>query len=72
MPTVTTAGAFVGRDTELAILAKRVTEVTGGNGGSVLVEGEPGIGKSALVRTALAEAATVGCQVYWGARDELG
>ncbi len=72
MPTVTTAGAFVGRDTELAILAKRVTEVTGGNGGSVLVEGEPGIGKSALVRTALAEAATVGCQVYWGAGDELG
>ena len=38
----------------------------------MLIEGEPGIGKSALVRVALAEAPEAGCQVFWGAGDELG
>jgi DNA-binding CsgD family transcriptional regulator len=38
----------------------------------VLIEGEPGIGKSTLVRAALAGAADAGCQVFWGAGDELG
>jgi len=38
----------------------------------VLIEGEPGIGKSALVRAAVAKASEVGCQVFWGAGDELG
>ena len=69
---MTTAGALVGRDTELAMLARLVTDVAGGDGGSVLIEGEPGIGKSALVSTALAEAPAAGCQVFWGAGDELG
>jgi DNA-binding CsgD family transcriptional regulator/tetratricopeptide (TPR) repeat protein len=69
---VTTADALVGRDTELATLARLVTEVAGGNGGSVLIEGEPGIGKSTLVRAALAGAAAARCRVFWGAGDELG
>ncbi len=72
MPTATLAGALVGRDSETALLVTLVTEVAGGRGGSVLIEGEPGIGKSALVRAALAEAAEAGCQVFWGAGDELG
>jgi DNA-binding CsgD family transcriptional regulator len=72
VPTVTQAGALVGRDTELALLAGLVREVAAGRGGSVLIEGEPGIGKSALVRAALAEAAEAGCVVFWGAGDELG
>jgi DNA-binding CsgD family transcriptional regulator len=38
----------------------------------VLIEGEPGIGKSALVRAAVAKAPEAGCQVFWGAGDELG
>ena len=54
------------------MLVRLITEVAGGHGGSVLIEGEPGIGKSALVRAALAEAADVGCEVFWGAGDELG
>src|ERR1022692_4812774 len=54
------------------MLVRWVTDVAGGRGGSVLIEGEPGIGKSALVRAALAEAADAGCQVFWGAGDELG
>ena len=72
MPILTLAGALVGRDSEMAMLARLITEVAAGRGGSVLIEGEPGIGKSALVRAALAAAADNGCQVFWGAGDELG
>jgi tetratricopeptide (TPR) repeat protein len=72
LPPVTLAGALVGRDSEMALLTGLVKEVAGGRGGSVLIEGEPGIGKSALVRAAVAEAAEAGCQVFWGAGDELG
>jgi DNA-binding CsgD family transcriptional regulator len=72
MPPVTPAGALVGRDRELALLVDLVREVGAGRGGAVLIEGEPGIGKSALVRAALAEAAETNCQVFWGAGDELG
>jgi DNA-binding CsgD family transcriptional regulator len=71
MRAVSLAGALVGRDSELATLARLVKDAAAGRGGSVLVEGEPGIGKSSLVREALAEAADVGCQVFWGAGDEL-
>ena len=72
MHPVSPAGALVGRDSEMALLTGLVKEVTQGRGSSVLIEGEPGIGKSALVRTAVAEAPTAGCQVFWGAGDELG
>ena len=72
MPTATLAGALIGRDSELAMLGRFVTEVAGGQGGSVLIEGEPGIGKSSLVRAALTKAANAGCEVFWGAGDELG
>src|SRR5262249_6378913 len=47
-------------------------ELAGGRGNVVLIEGEPGIGKSALVRAALAEASGLGCEVFWGRVDELG
>jgi DNA-binding NarL/FixJ family response regulator len=72
VPTVTTAGTLVGRDIELATLVRHVTDVAGGNGGSLLIEGEPGIGKSTLVRSAVVKAGAAGCQVFWGAGDELG
>jgi DNA-binding CsgD family transcriptional regulator len=71
MRAVSLAGALVGRDSELATLARLVKETAAGRGGSVLVEGEPGIGKSSLVREVLTEAADVGCQVFWGVGDEL-
>ncbi|GAB3157994.1 LuxR family transcriptional regulator [Amycolatopsis stemonae] len=66
------AELLVGRDGELSRLADWVRDVAGGRGRAVLVDGEPGIGKSALVRAGCAIAADAGCQVYWGAGDELG
>jgi len=69
---VAPAVSLVGRGSELALLVGLVKQVARGYGGVVLVEGEPGIGKSALVRTAMAQAPESGCQVFWGAGDELG
>src|SRR6266571_6062874 len=72
MQRVTLAGALVGRDNEMTLLTGLIKELARGHGNSVLIEGEPGIGKSALVRAAVAEAPEAGCQVFWGAGDELG
>jgi DNA-binding CsgD family transcriptional regulator/tetratricopeptide (TPR) repeat protein len=71
MHPVTPAGSLVGRDSEMALLTGLMKEAARGRGGSVLIEGEPGIGKSALVRAAVAQAPEIGCQVFWGAGDEL-
>jgi DNA-binding CsgD family transcriptional regulator/tetratricopeptide (TPR) repeat protein len=72
MHPVTPVGALVGRDSEMALLTGLIKELARGRGGSILIEGEPGIGKSALVRAAVAEAPAAGCEVFWGAGDELG
>jgi DNA-binding CsgD family transcriptional regulator len=72
MAAVTLAGTLIGRDSELAMLGSLVKEAAAGRGSSVLIEGEPGIGKSTLMRAALAAAGDLGCQVFWGAGDELG
>ena len=71
-PPQAAASSLVGRDRELGALVKLVRNVAAGQGGSLLIEGEPGIGKSALVGTALATDVDADCQVFWGAGDELG
>src|SRR5579859_1596101 len=72
MHSLTPAGALVGRHSEMVLLTGLIKDVARGRGGSLLIEGEPGIGKSALVRAAVAEAPEAGCEVFWGAGDELG
>src|ERR1700723_1430048 len=85
MHPVTPAGVLAGRDDELALLDGLLRDLAQGSGNAVLIEGEPGIGKTALVRAALATAAhnlqahpgahhglAGGCEVFWGAGDELG
>jgi DNA-binding CsgD family transcriptional regulator len=62
---------LVGRGVEEGQLRELVREVAAGVGGSVVVEGEPGIGKSSLVSAGLAEAAGLGCRVLRGAADEF-
>ncbi|WP_329138355.1 AAA family ATPase [Streptomyces sp. NBC_01476] len=72
MVQVPVAGGFVERAAELVVLRRAVADAAGGRGGMVLVEGEPGIGKSALVTAGLAGAEAAGCQVLLGACDEWG
>ncbi|HEV7652643.1 MAG TPA: AAA family ATPase [Actinophytocola sp.] len=69
MPAQTT---LVGREAELARLTGWVDDAVSGTGRAVFVEGEPGIGKSSLVRAACSLAEQRGCRVYWAAADELG
>jgi DNA-binding CsgD family transcriptional regulator len=72
MSPVTAAAVLVGRDNELALLDGLLREAARGRGAAVLIEGEPGIGKSALVHAAVSAAPDAGCQTFWGAGDELG
>jgi tetratricopeptide (TPR) repeat protein len=62
------ASGLIGRETELALLADLVRQATAGRGNTLLLEGEPGIGKSALVHQALAGSS---CPVFWATCDEL-
>jgi DNA-binding CsgD family transcriptional regulator/tetratricopeptide (TPR) repeat protein len=71
MHPVTSAGPLTGRADELALLDGYLRDLTRGNGATVLIEGEPGIGKTTLVRTALAATPTGSHQVFWGTGDEL-
>ncbi|GLY83540.1 helix-turn-helix transcriptional regulator [Actinoallomurus iriomotensis] len=63
---------LVGRDDELDLLSRLLGEVMGGAGRSVWIEGEPGIGKSALLESFLAEAARRGCAVRSATAEEFG
>ncbi|GAA3434762.1 BTAD domain-containing putative transcriptional regulator [Kutzneria kofuensis] len=65
------ARAFVARDHELSVLREAVRTVAGGKGGVLLVEGEPGIGKSELLTTGMAACEDAAVQLVWGAGDEL-
>jgi DNA-binding CsgD family transcriptional regulator len=79
MHPVTPAGMLAGRANEMALLGGLFVDLARGGGNAVLIEGEPGIGKTSLVRSVLATAAQTarngqqaGCQEFWGAGDELG
>ncbi|HYY88407.1 MAG TPA: AAA family ATPase, partial [Chloroflexota bacterium] len=62
---------IVGRDAEVSALAALVSEAATGQGGAVWIEGEPGIGKSALVEVVGHHARASGFTVLRGAADEL-
>src|SRR5918999_566122 len=64
------ATALVGRDAELARLVEWVEDLVSGTGRAILIEGQPGIGKSSLARAAAAAAERRGCRVYRAAADE--
>ncbi|MFV2095957.1 AAA family ATPase [Micromonospora sp. LOL_014] len=73
--TATTArsggAAFVGRDAELCNLRRATAEAALGRGRSVLVSGAPGLGKSALLATAMSAAAPGHYRVGWAVGDEV-
>jgi len=61
-----------GREDDVAYLRVLLRAVSQGAGGAVWIDGEPGIGKTELLTLAFADAAESGCQLAWGAADELG
>jgi DNA-binding CsgD family transcriptional regulator/tetratricopeptide (TPR) repeat protein len=63
--------AFVGRDEELAAYSELLDRVLQGRGHVLLTDGEPGIGKSALLRAQLRLARSYGCTVLAGHADDL-
>jgi DNA-binding CsgD family transcriptional regulator/tetratricopeptide (TPR) repeat protein len=58
------------RDEQLAVLAAANEEAAAGRGCVVLLEGEPGIGKTALITRAAADVAG-STRVLWGSCDDL-
>src|SRR4051812_4041108 len=64
--------ALVGRDAELARLIGWTDDLGSGSGHAVLIEGEPGIGKSFLANATIEAAALRGFQTFWAEGDELG
>lgn len=61
---------FVGRETQLNLLKLRLTEVRDGRARTVLVGGEPGVGKSRLLSEFARQARADGAQVLSGACEE--
>lgn len=57
---------FVGREKELAALRARLTAALDGHGGLVLVGGEPGVGKTTLVKQLIREAEQRGAFTVFG------
>ncbi len=62
---------WVDRSGELAILREGVEALRRDEGAVFWVEGEPGIGKSALVAEALAGVSGLGWDIGWGMADQL-
>lgn len=65
------APALLERQAELDAIATAVSATAHGSGGLVLVEGEPGIGKSSLVSSAIASARDQGLAVLSASANEL-
>ncbi|MFC0548782.1 helix-turn-helix transcriptional regulator [Kutzneria chonburiensis] len=62
---------LVGRAAELDLFRALLRDLVAGRGRSLLIEGEPGIGKSSLVTAGFGLAATLGCRVLLAGADEL-
>ncbi|MFZ6028481.1 MAG: AAA family ATPase [Chloroflexota bacterium] len=62
---------LVGRDEERSVLLALLQVVYDGRGGLLLVEGEPGVGKTRLMHELAQDAQWRGMQVCWGRGQEL-
>jgi len=58
---------FVGRERELGLLERRLADAGASDGGLVLVDGEPGMGKTALGHELTRRARAAGLVTCWGA-----
>lgn len=64
------APPFVGREKELAALARHLRDACAGRGSVALITGEPGIGKSRLAEELAESARACGIAVHWGLCEE--
>ncbi|MFD0594276.1 ATP-binding protein [Catellatospora coxensis] len=62
---------FVGRQAETARLHALARQAAGGHGVAVLVEGEPGIGKTSLLDRVATDCAGLGLRLLTGAAEDL-
>ncbi len=58
------AAPFVGRSKEYGLLTKLIAGLAAGGGNTVLIEGEPGIGKSRLIREIVRHTETLGLPAF--------
>ena len=65
------AAPFVGREQELATLLRRLEDIGSGEGGVVVISGEPGIGKTRLLREVSEHAEARGVLVLVGHAYEM-
>lgn len=63
--------SLVGRDRELEVVRGAIARAASGEGQVVLLEGEPGIGKTRLVETASGHARDYGFEIAAGGCDDL-
>ena len=66
-----TGSALIERDADLGVLSDAIARAEGGVGGLVVIEGPPGIGKSALLGAARAGARAHGISVLYARGGEL-
>ena len=64
-------GALVGRRQEMSVLLGRIDELLSGRGGVVLIEGDPGIGKTRLLRELMEAADWRGVRVIHAGHTEV-
>lgn len=63
--------SLVGREREIETLSRLLEQARSGSGSVVLIAGEPGIGKTRLIRETLNRAQALGFAVLLGAGEEL-
>jgi hypothetical protein len=68
---VRTAGEWVGREPELAVLDDALVRLADGAGGAFSISGEPGVGKSRLVAEVGKRAEARGATLFEGQATEL-
>ncbi len=61
---------LVGRNPDVDVLTELIEQVSSGAGQAMIVEGDPGSGKTRLVSVAAALASSRGMRLLWGAGDE--
>jgi DNA-binding CsgD family transcriptional regulator len=62
---------LIERDSEMAVLDAVIGRAVAGAGGAVLIEGEPGVGKTDLLRFGRDRASAAGVRVLYGTADEI-